>query len=153
MLQTMIKQGRGALALYQRANRLGIAQQEAEEIALIESFLPLQLDQGEIEAAAAAAIREIGATTQRHVGEVMAVSRERHAGVIDPGCAGAIVRPAAGMTVVGFLLFSLTRRTGRGEGGQGCEVRRKRASSPRCREASACAVGACLSAWPPERGP
>ena len=92
MLQTMIKQGSGAIALYQRANRLGIAQQEAEEIALIESFLPLQLDQGEIEAAAAAAIREIGATTQRHVGEVMAVSRERHAGVIDPGCAGAIVR-------------------------------------------------------------
>jgi uncharacterized protein YqeY len=92
MLQTMIKQRRESIALYQQGNRPDLAQQETEEIAVVESFLPRQLDQGEIEAAVASAIDEIGATTVKDVGKVIAVLRERHAGVIDLGRAGAIVR-------------------------------------------------------------
>src|SRR5215813_3313590 len=92
MLQTMIKQRRDSIALYQQGNRPDLAQQETEEIAVVESFLPHQLDQGEIEAAATSAIGEIGATTVKDVGKVIAVLRERHAGVIDLGRASAIVR-------------------------------------------------------------
>jgi hypothetical protein len=96
MLQGMIKQRRESIALYQQGNRPDLAQQESQEIAIIESFLPRQLDQGEIEAAAKAVIDETEATSAKDLGKVMAVLRERHAGVIDLGRAGAIVRRLLG---------------------------------------------------------
>jgi uncharacterized protein len=96
MLQAMIKQRRESIALYQQGNRPDLAQQESEEIAVIESFLPRQLDEGEIEAAAKAAIDESGAATGKDLGKVMTVLRDRYAGVIDLGRAGAIVRRLLG---------------------------------------------------------
>lgn len=96
MLQAMIKQRRESIALYQQGNRPDLAQQESEEIAVIESFLPRQLDEGEIEAAAKAAIDETGATTVKDLGKVMVALRERHGGVIDLGRAGVIVRRLLG---------------------------------------------------------
>ena len=92
MLQAMIKQRRESIALYQQGKRPDLAQQEGEEIAVIESFLPRQLDEDEIEAAAKAAIDETEAATVKDLGKVMAVLRERHGGVIDLGRAGAIAR-------------------------------------------------------------
>ena len=96
MLQATIKQRRESIAFYRQGNRPDLAQQESEEIAVIESFLPRQLDESEIEAAAKAAIDETGATTVKDLGKVMAVLRERHASVIDLGRAGAIVRRLLG---------------------------------------------------------
>jgi uncharacterized protein len=96
MLQAMIKQRRESIALYRQGNRPELAEQESEEIAVIETFLPRQLDHGEIEAAAAAAIVETGATGAKDLGKVMAVLRERHAGVIDLGRAGETVRRLLG---------------------------------------------------------
>ena len=96
MLQEMIKQRRESIALYQQGNRPDLAEQESEEIAVIESFLPRQLDEDEIESAAKAAIDETGAATVKDLGKVMAVLRERHGGVIDLGRAGAIVRRLLG---------------------------------------------------------
>src|ERR1700736_2073541 len=75
-------------ALYEQGNRADLAQQEREEIAVIESFLPRQWDEGETEAAATAAIAETGAASVKDV--------ERHAGVIDLGRAGAIARRLLG---------------------------------------------------------
>ncbi len=96
MLQAMIKQRRELIALYRQGNRPDLAHQESEEIVVIESFLPRQLDEGEIEAAAKAAIDETAATTVKDLGKVMAALRERHGGVIDLGRAGAIVRRLLG---------------------------------------------------------
>jgi len=96
MLQAMIKQRRESIALYRQGNRPDLAQQESEEIAIIESFLPRQLDESEIDAAAKAAIEETGAASAKDLGRVMATLRERHAGVIDFGRAGAIVRRLLG---------------------------------------------------------
>jgi uncharacterized protein YqeY len=96
MLQAMIKQRRESIVLYRQGNRPDLVQQESEEIAVIESFLPRQLDEGEIEAAAKAAIDDTGAATVKDLGKVMAALRERHAGVIDLGRAGAIVRRLLG---------------------------------------------------------
>jgi hypothetical protein len=92
----MIKQRRESIALYEQGNRPDLARQESEEITVIESFLPRQLDEGEIEAAAKAVIDETGAAAIKDLGKVMAVLRERHAGVIDLGRAGAIVRRLLG---------------------------------------------------------
>lgn len=96
MLQAMVKQRRESIALYERGKRIDLAQQERDEITVIESFLPRQLDEGEIEAAAKAAIKDTGAATIKDAGKVMAVMRDHHAGVIDLGQASAIVRRLLG---------------------------------------------------------
>ena len=92
MLQAMIKQRRESIALYEQGNRADLAQREREEIALIESFLPRQLEESEIEAAVKTLIAETGAAGMKDMGRIMAALRERHAGVIDFGRASAIVR-------------------------------------------------------------
>ena len=96
LLQAMIKQRRESIALYQQGKRPELAQQEEEEIAIIESFLPRQMSDDEIAAAAKAAIAETGAAGVKDMGRVMAVLRERHAGVIDLARAGAVVKQLLG---------------------------------------------------------
>ena len=96
MLQGMIKQRRESIALYEQGNRPELAQREGEEIAVIESFLPQQMDDAGIEAAAKAAIADAGAAGIKDMGKVMAALRERHAGVIDLARAGAVVKRLLG---------------------------------------------------------
>ena len=96
MLQGMVKQRRESIALYEQGNRPELAQREGEEIAVIESFLPQQMDDAGIEAAAKAAIADIGAAGIKDMGKVMAALRERHAGVIDLARAGAVVKRLLG---------------------------------------------------------
>ena len=96
MLQAMIKQRRESIALYEQGNREDLAQQEREEIAVIEGFLPNQLDQSQIEAAVAAAIGETRAAEVKDMGRVMWVLRERYDGVIDLARAGAIAKRLLG---------------------------------------------------------
>ena len=96
MLQGMVKQRRESIELYQKGNRPELAQQEGEEIAVIESFLPQQMDDAGIEAAAKMAIAASGAAGIKDMGKVMAALRERHAGVIDLARAGAIVKRLLG---------------------------------------------------------
>jgi uncharacterized protein YqeY len=96
MLQGMIKQRRESIALFERGNRPDLARQELEEIAVIESFLPRQLNEDEIEGAARAAIAETEAAGIRDMGKVMAALRERHAEVVDFSRAGAIVKRLLG---------------------------------------------------------
>jgi uncharacterized protein YqeY len=92
----MIKQRHESIALFEQGNRDDLAQREREEIAVIETFLPRQFDDGEIETAARAAIAETGAAGVRDLGKVMGILRERHAGVIDLSRAGTIVRRLLG---------------------------------------------------------
>ncbi|HTZ38071.1 MAG TPA: GatB/YqeY domain-containing protein [Stellaceae bacterium] len=92
LMQGMIKQRRESIELYQKGNRPELAQQESEEIAVIESFLPQQMDEAATEAAARAAIAESGAAGLKDMGKVMGLLRERHAGVLDMAQAGAAVK-------------------------------------------------------------
>ena len=96
VLQTMVKQRRESIALYRQGNRPELAQQEEEEIGVIESFLPKQMGDEEIAAAVKAAIAETGAAGIKDMGKVMGVLRERHAGIIDMGRAGAVVKQQLG---------------------------------------------------------
>ena|ERR1700760_3243602 len=96
MLQTMIKQRRESIALYRQGNRPELADQESAEIAVIHSFLPHQLDEGETEAAVRAAIGDTGAASVKDLRKVMVMLRERHPGVIDLGSAGALARRLLG---------------------------------------------------------
>jgi uncharacterized protein len=96
MPQAMIKQRRESIPLSQRGNRADLAQQEREEIAVIEGLLPAQLGQSEIEEAVVAAIGETGAAGIKDMGRVMGVLRERHDGVIDLAQAGVIAKRLLG---------------------------------------------------------
>jgi uncharacterized protein len=96
MMQGLIKQRREAIELYEQGNRPELVRQEQEEIAVIESFLPKQMGDEEIAAAVRAAIAETGASSIKDMGKVMGVLRERHAGIIDMGRAGAVVKQRLG---------------------------------------------------------
>jgi uncharacterized protein len=96
MMQGMVKQRRESIALYEKGNRPELVQQESEEIAVIESFLPQQLDDAGIEAVAKAAITDTGAAGIKDMGKVMGVLREQHAGVLDMAKAGAVVKRLLG---------------------------------------------------------
>ncbi|MDG5494566.1 GatB/YqeY domain-containing protein [Niveispirillum sp. BGYR6] len=92
MLQTMVKQRRESIIMYEQGGRQELAQQEAEEITVIENFLPQQLDEAATRDAIAALIAEIGATGVKDMGKVMAELRGRFAGQMDFTKASAIVR-------------------------------------------------------------
>ena len=96
LLQGMVKQRRESIALYRQGNRPELAQQEEEEIVVIESFLPKQMSEDEIAGAAKAAIAEAGAAGIKDMGKVMSLLRERHAGIMDMGRAGAVVKQLLG---------------------------------------------------------
>jgi uncharacterized protein YqeY len=96
LLQGMIKQRRESIALYRQGNRPELAEQEEQEIAVIESFLPKQMSNDEIAAAAKEAIAETAAAGVKDMGKVMGVLRDRHSGVIDMARAGAVVRQLLG---------------------------------------------------------
>ncbi len=96
LLQGMVKQRRESIALYRQGNRPELAEKEEAEIAVIESFLPRQMSEEEIAAAARAAIAALGAQGPKDMGRVMAALRERHAGTIDMARAGAVVKALLG---------------------------------------------------------
>ena len=92
LLQGMVKTRRESIALYRQGNRPELAAQEEAEIAVIESFMPAQMSEDEIATAAKAAIAETGAAGIKDMGRVMAMLRERHAGVMDMAKAGGAVK-------------------------------------------------------------
>jgi uncharacterized protein len=96
LLQTMIKQRRESIVQYQQGGRDDLVKQEAEEIAIIEGFLPAQLSDAEIAAAVAEAIGETGAAGLKEMGKVMAVLKAKHSGRMDFSKASAAVKAKLG---------------------------------------------------------
>ena len=92
MLQSMVKQRRESIALYEQGNRSDLVEREQSEIAVIESFLPQQMSADEIEAAARTAIAETGAAGLKDMGKVMTILRERYAGMLDMSRVGPLVK-------------------------------------------------------------
>ena len=94
LLQTMIKQRRESIDMYQKGGRQDLADREAREIDVIERFLPAQMDEDAIKAAVSAIIEETGASGLKEMGMVMSTLRERHPGEMDFGKAGAMAKAA-----------------------------------------------------------
>ena len=92
MLQSMIKQRRESIALYEKGGRMELAQQEAEEIAVIEEFLPEQMGADEMVAAIEGVIAELEAKSLKDMGRVMAALKENYAGKMDFSSASAGVK-------------------------------------------------------------
>ena len=96
MLQTMVKQRHDSIEMYEKGGRLELVEQEREEIAIIEGFLPQQLDDAEIGAAVDQVIAEVGAGGMKDMGNVMGALRDRYAGQMDFGKASALVKEKLG---------------------------------------------------------
>lgn len=92
MLQTMIKQRRESIEMYTKGGREELARQEAEEIEIIEGYLPAQMDDSAIEAAIKQSIDAVGASGLKEMGKVMAALREQYAGQMDFAKAGKIAK-------------------------------------------------------------
>ena len=91
VLAKMVKQRRESVETYESAGRVELAQQEREEIGIIESFMPKQLSDAETEAAVAAVISKRVRLASGH-GPRDGRAEKRHAGQMDFGKAGAIVK-------------------------------------------------------------
>jgi hypothetical protein len=96
MLRGMAKSRRESVELYRQGNRPELVAKEEAEIALIETFLPQQMDEAAMAAAVAAAVAETGAASVKDMGKVMAALRAKHAASLDMAKAGPLVKAALG---------------------------------------------------------
>lgn len=94
LLQKMIKQRRESVEIYTQGGRQELAEQETAEIAIIEEFLPAQMGEDEIRAAAKSVVADLGATGLKDMGRVMAALKEKYTGQMDFSKASAMVKEA-----------------------------------------------------------
>jgi len=94
LLQKMIKQRTESASVYDQGGRPELAANERAEIAIIEAFLPKQMDEAEMRAAVDAAILETGAAGQKDMGRVIAALKGTFAGRMDFGKASGLVKAA-----------------------------------------------------------
>ena len=92
----MVKQRRESAELYEKGGRADLVAQERGEIAVIEEFMPKQLGDAETKAAVEAVVKELGATTIKDMGKVMAALKTQYAGQMDFGKAGGVVKGLLG---------------------------------------------------------
>ena len=92
MLQKLIKQRKDSLEIYQQQQRADLAQKEQEEIAVIEKFLPQQLDAAALKAILVKIIADTGASSPADIGKVMGAATKQLAGQADGKTINAIAR-------------------------------------------------------------
>jgi uncharacterized protein YqeY len=96
MLRGMVKSRRESVELYRQGNRPELVAKEEAEIAVIEGFLPRQMDEAAGAAAVAHAIAETGATTIKDMGRVMASLKAKYAATLDMAKIGPLVKSKLG---------------------------------------------------------
>lgn len=92
VLQKMVKQRRESAEMFRKGGAEDRAAAEEAEIAVIETFLPAQMSDEEVEAAVRAIIADTGATSMKDMGGVMAEVRSRHGAAIEPAKASALAK-------------------------------------------------------------
>ncbi len=94
LMAKMIKQREDSIAAYTAGNRPELAEAEQGEIAIIREFMPKQMSLDEAKTAIAAVIAQVGATSIKDMGKVIAALKERYAGQMDFGKASGQVKDA-----------------------------------------------------------
>jgi uncharacterized protein YqeY len=92
LLQKLVKQRKDSLDIFRQQNRADLAQKEEEEIAIIEKFLPKQMDGEELKAVIAEIITQTGASSPADMGKVMGVASKQLAGKADGKTISAVVK-------------------------------------------------------------
>jgi len=96
MLRGMVKSRRESVEMYRQGHRQDLVGKEEAEIAVIEAFLPQQMDERAMTEAVATAIAETGAASIKDMGKVMAVLRAKHAATLDMSTVGPMVKARLG---------------------------------------------------------
>lgn len=96
MMQTMIKQRNDSIKMYVDGNRPELAEKERKEIAVIERFMPKQMNEAEIETVVKALLAETGASSMKDMGKVMGAIKAKYAGQLDMGKANGIIKNLLG---------------------------------------------------------
>jgi uncharacterized protein len=92
LLQGLIKSRRESIELYKQGARQDLVDKESAEIAIIESFLPKQMNEDETRAIVRNLVASLGATSVKDMGKVMAALKSNYAGQLDMTKASAIVK-------------------------------------------------------------
>ncbi|MFN8830577.1 MAG: GatB/YqeY domain-containing protein [Labrys sp. (in: a-proteobacteria)] len=96
LLQKMVRQRQESVTIYEGAGRTDLAEQEKEEIAVINTFLPKAMDADEAREAIKAVIAELGASSLRDMGKVVGALKERFPGRLDFGKVSPLVKELLG---------------------------------------------------------
>ena len=96
VLQKMGKQRRESISLYEQGDRQELADAVSAELAVIESFMPAQMSEAETSAAIEAIKAELGASSVKDMGRVMAELKSRHGSQLDMSKASGLVKAALG---------------------------------------------------------
>lgn len=92
ILTKMVKQREESAKAFEEGNRLELAEQEREEIAIIRDFLPRQMGEDQVRSVCQQVIRDIGADGLRDMGKCMNALKEKYPGQMDFGKASGIVK-------------------------------------------------------------
>ena len=92
IIQKLAKQGRESAATFAQQNRQDLADSELAQVVVIESYLPQQLGEAEIEAQVREIIAATGAATMKDMGKVMGMASKQMAGKADGRAISAVVR-------------------------------------------------------------
>lgn len=96
VMQKMLKQREESSKTYRDNGRPELADQEDREIAIINAYMPKQLEGAELDAVIASAITESGAESARDMGKVMAILKDKYAGQINMGTVSGVVKGKLG---------------------------------------------------------
>jgi uncharacterized protein len=96
LMAKMIKQREESATAYDAGKRPELAAGEREEIAIIRSFMPAQMDEAGVKAAAQSVIAELGASSIKDMGKVMAALKARYSGQMDFSTVGPVVKAKLG---------------------------------------------------------
>lgn len=92
LLQKLVKQRKDSLDIYEKQGREDLAVVEREEIAVIERYLPKQLDAAELESIVKGVIADLGASSMKDMGSVMQAASQKLAGKADGKTISSIVK-------------------------------------------------------------
>ncbi len=96
ILTKMVKQREESAKVYEDAGRIELAEQERAEIEVVLDFMPKQMDEAEMTAAIDEVVADLGAETLKDMGKCMGVLKEKYAGSMDFGKAGAMLKKRLG---------------------------------------------------------
>ena len=94
VLEKMVKQRRESIVQFEQGGRTDLADKEKAEIALLQSYLPAQLSEAEVEALIQEAVGSTGATSMKDMGKVMGAVKAQAAGRADMGAVSARIKAA-----------------------------------------------------------
>lgn len=96
LIQKLAKQGKESAEIYKQQGREDLYEQESGQVAVLEEFLPKQMDEAGLAEALKAIIAEVGASSAKDMGKVMGVATKKLAGLADGKAISAKVKELLG---------------------------------------------------------